>query len=134
MECVKAPRFAIWGCGKTRASKYKVYCEHLTQYYLGNKGSIPESSVLEFEKSYVHISSLVIRKKDNAMAFNVDQVFKINLDEKIIIPTKERPHITAYLPEGIKPMESNLFVYVTDDTIVDIIPLDITISTTSIWV
>lgn len=123
-----------YGCPLRPSIKYKAYCEHLTQYYLGNKGSIPESAVPEFEKRYVHISSLVIRKKDSAMAFNVDQVFHIRDNKKIIIPTKERPHITAYLPVGIRPMESNLFITNRDKTVVDIIPLDITMLTTSIWV
>lgn len=95
-----------------------IYCHHLTQVYLGGKKSIKNYSnlILPEERVSVQITSLVIRKKDNASAF------KVKTD---VFCENETPHITAKIPIDVPPAQSNAFVGLTDDTVI-IIKCDFT--------
>ena len=57
-------------------SGHKVICEHLTQFYTGNRGSVPQDALKCFERVYAKIDKLVIRKKDKSAAFRVSKVYK----------------------------------------------------------
>lgn len=97
---------------------FNFYCSHVTQYYIGkNKKNqyIPKNICEEFNEVYINISEIVIRLADNATCFKVDSI--IDKNTKKIIPTQERAHLTAYLPNSVKPNECNSFVDLYDETV-----------------
>jgi hypothetical protein len=69
------------------------------------------------------INALVIRKSDGACAFRITP----QIDD-----TKENLHITARIPSDAKPMISNSFVGLIDDT-VQIIQMSVPIKLTGFW-
>jgi thymidylate kinase len=87
-----------------------LYNHHCTQLFLGGKKPVPNDPMLVIpgQKVDSRTECLVVRKSDNASAF------KIALDN---ISLTHTPHITAKLPESVKPSESNSFVGLTDDTV-----------------
>lgn len=99
------------------------YVHHMTQYFCEKGKPLPMGLILPGQKVVRKIDALVIRKSDNACAFR-------------IVPEpgdiKENLHITARIPVGSKPMISNSFVGLEDDTVI-IIPLDISIKLTGFW-
>ena len=117
---------------------HKVICEHLTQFYTGNRGSIPQDALKCFERVYAKIDKLVIRKKDKSAVFRVSKVYKKNINstsiDEIIVNTKDNPHITAYLSPGIKAAESNSYVGCDDSTIVKLIDVSLIVPLTCLWI
>lgn len=89
---------------------FKIYCSHVTQYHFGKnkKSIIPESRCNEFIKVIINISDLVIRMSDRACCFKIDSILESSTGNKI--ETKDTVHLTAYLPENVKPNEANSFV------------------------
>jgi hypothetical protein len=118
--------------------EFKLYCSHLTQHYLNNKGQIPSSRMEQFEQCFIKIDNIVIRKSDNAVALNVERVYRIVINggktTHINVSTKNRPHITAYLPNNVNPVESNNFVTEQDSGLVTRIPINIIVPATCLWV
>ncbi len=89
------------------------YIHHMTQKYLGGKIDAPNKMVVPGSKYKVTINALVVRKIDNACAF---RIYRDGSD--IFKPINNTPHITAWMPHGIPPVESNKFVGLDDDTII----------------
>ena len=89
---------------------FKIYCSHITQYHFGKnkKSIIPESRCNEFIKVLINISDLIIRMSDRACCFKIDSILESSSGSKI--ETKDTIHLTAYLPENVKPNEANSFV------------------------
>ena len=104
---------------------YVMYNHHCTQLFLGKK-SVPTNIKLVKPNETVNIiiDALVIRKSDNASAYRINFIDGYTL--------KHTPHITAKLPQGVPPNESNSFVGLVDDT-VEIISCDFKLILTGFW-
>jgi len=104
----------------------KVYCEHLTQAFLGRKKSKPNIKLVPpGQICTVVINALVVNNEKGSAAFRVNSVFDDASGEIVAI---KMPHITALVASGCKPSESRLFAFSEDDS-VTIYRMDITIST-----
>ena len=101
--------------------EYTLYIHHCTQLFLGGKKSIPTDNKIVKPGQIVkaHIDALVIRKSDNACAFRINQL--VYNGGSIIM--NHQPHITAKIPFDAKPLISNSFVNLTNDS-VKIIDID----------
>ncbi len=103
------------------------YLHHMTQHFCEKGKPMSEPILVNLikpgQKVVRKIDALVIRKADNACAFRI-------VSEPGDI--KGNLHITARVPAGLKPMVSNSFVALTDDT-VTIVPMDISIELTGFW-
>jgi hypothetical protein len=105
---------------------YKVYNEHLTISFAPNVIDL-NSQIQPFQIAEVEISKLVIRKSDRSSAFLVKRI----THNKNIIPIIN-PHITAKIPSNKKPVISQEFVYLNDDS-VEIHEYKKVINTVCIW-
>jgi hypothetical protein len=100
------------------------YLHHMTQRYIG--GKMPKvldcTPFMPGETIMRHICALVVRKSDKASAFRISPF------------PGDAPnfHITAKLPSGLKPMASNSFVGLNDDT-VNVFKMDYPIEMTGFW-
>ncbi len=104
---------------------YTDYIHHCTQVFIGPKGKIPTDYQLIQPGQTVcaEIDALVIRKKDMASAFRINNVS---------LNTPNQPHITARIPINEKPMCSNSFVGLNDST-VTIIDFHYKLNLTGFW-
>ena len=89
------------------------YIHHMTQKFLGGKTDAPTKMVVPGATYKVAIDALVVRKCDNACAFRIH-----NDGSDIFAPINNIPHITAWMPHGMQPVESNKFISIMDDTVV----------------
>ena len=94
-----------------------IYLDHVTDKFYGRKKSDYVNQPLDSIVS-IKVTDLVIRKSDKACAFRVKVYDDIG---KEIIVASGKPHLSAFMPNGIPPVESNHFVMSEDDT-VTIIP------------
>jgi hypothetical protein len=109
------------------------YLHHMTIDFFGKgksplgttslSGNSPVDHILPGQKLERMINALVIRKSDGACAFRITP----QIDD-----TKENLHITARIPSDAKPMISNSFVGLIDDT-VQIIQMSVPIKLTGFW-
>jgi len=92
----------------------------------------------QFEQCFIKIDNIVIRKSDNSVALNAESVYRIVINggktTPINVITKNRPHITAYIPNNMNPAESNNFVTEQDSGLVTKIPINIIVPATCLWV
>ena len=111
---------------------FKTYCSHVTQYYFGKnkKSVIPDSRCNEFTKVILNISDFIIRMNDRACCFKIDSILELSTNNKI--ETKDTVHLSAYLPENVKPNEVNSFV--NSETGVIQIPYKGSIEGTCLWI
>ena len=116
-------------CMQYNSSPGEYICHHCTQKYYGKKGK--KGALNPFDQYKLIIDKLVIRKSDGAMAFSVKEVKNIQSGE---IVTPDRAHITAFLPPGVKAMESRGYVTSLDSNIVDIVNWNAEFQTTSLWI
>ena len=72
------------------------------------------------------VTHRVTHKASGAVAYRVDTIG---------VPcSNATPHITSFMPVGMKPAEANNFVGLTDDTvIVEVLAESITMTLTSKW-
>ena len=116
-------------CMQYNSSPGEYVCHHCTQKYYGKKGR--KDAINPFVQYKLVIDKLVIRKSDGAMAFNVKEVKSMLSGEDV---TPDRAHITAFLPPGVRAMESRGYVTSLDSNIVDIINWNAEFQTTSLWI
>ena len=107
-----------------------IYCEHLTQVFLGRKKSSPVKVVPIGTQCFVSIDALVINKTNGSAAYRVTNVVTSDGEEVVIASGK--PHITALVAQGSKPMDSAKFVF-EDSENVTIIPVGMVINTICVW-
>lgn len=96
---------------------YTIYLHHCTQLFLGSQNKIPKNFEVIKPGHIVsaEIDALVIRKSDNACAFRIKNI--LTKDNKEVQISNSIPHITAKLPPNLKPMVSNSFVGLCDDSV-----------------
>jgi hypothetical protein len=99
----------------------------MTQQYFGCKTIPPKTVINPGEKCQVTIDALIVRKIDNACAFRIRQD-----DSSVFKSMNSIPHITAWMPNGIAPVESNKIINLADDT-VTIYQLDYSINLVGFW-
>jgi hypothetical protein len=104
--------------------KFKEYLSHITFFFNSKTPNMDifEKLPLPNQQIKINICSLVIRKNDNSCAFLINSIK--DEDDNDIVIQNTYPHISAYLPNGIQPVESNNFVGIDDET-VNCIPIDI---------
>jgi hypothetical protein len=107
-----------------------IYCEHLTQVFLGKKKSSPVKVVPVGTKCLVTINALVINNSNGSAAYRVSKV--VTVDGEDVKIGSGKPHITALVAPGSKPMDSVKFVF-EDSEIVTIIPVGMVIETICVW-
>jgi thymidylate kinase len=110
---------------------YIWYAHHCTQIFLGQQ-KLPKNftPINPGERVKATIDALVVRKSDNACAFRISQIVNNNNVEVEI--KNSTPHITAKLPPTLKPMVSNSFVGLNDDS-VKIIGFNYPLELTGFW-
>ena len=107
-----------------------IYCDHLTQVFLGRKKSSPVEVVPIGTKCLVTIDALVINRSNGSAAYRVSNV--VTVDGEDVAIDSRKPHITALVASGSKPMDSVKFVFDISET-VTIIPVGMVIETTCVW-
>jgi hypothetical protein len=116
-------KLALTELVNANVSSGTLYIQHYTQTFLGAKPFTVDSSTIVPGQVYTRqIDALVIRKSDGASAYRLSR----DPDDK------GTPHITAKIPFGEKPMISNSFVGLTDDS-VEIIKMDYPIELVGFW-
>jgi len=107
-----------------------IYNHHCTVEFFGGKTKVVPGpdTILPGQVVSAQISSLVIRKSDNACAFKVDKLTCGNKQIKL----KHQAHITGKIPLNEKPVCSNSFVGLSNDQ-VKIISFNKTLSLTCFW-
>jgi hypothetical protein len=108
----------------------RLYCEHLTQIYLGKKEIASVEVIAPGEKCLVTLDALVINTDNGSAAFRATNIVATN-GQKVEIAT-EKPHITALVAFGYKPSDSVSYVMKNDDS-VSIFPLDLVVETECVW-
>ena len=108
----------------------RIYCEHLTQIYLGKKKISSVEVITPGEKCLVTLDALVINNDNGSAAFRATDIVTMN-GQKVEIATR-KPHITALVAHGDKPADSASYVMKTDDT-VSIISLNLIVETVCVW-
>lgn len=104
------------------------YLDHVTEYF--RKNSVKDFKIQPFTSIIkICITHLIIRKTDKACAFKV-KLFD-SLDNEIHVATNQ-PHLTAFMPLGTGPVESNKFIMLDDET-VEIIPFEKTLEGISLY-
>ena len=84
---------------------------------MGGKEPIPKvkSYCKPLDRVNANIDALIIRKKDGACCFRINKnSLTLGPDEIVIDNT---PHITGIIPYNEKPVISNQFVGLTDDSV-----------------
>jgi adenylate kinase family enzyme len=109
---------------KVIGTDFTIYNHHLTLSY---KPINLSEQIQQFQHVKIEISKLVIRKSDRASAYFVKNII-INKKNIYI----DNPHITSKIPSCEKPVISQSFVYLIDDS-VEIIEYNKTINTICIW-
>ncbi|ADO67144.1 hypothetical protein crov111 [Cafeteria roenbergensis virus] len=105
------------------------YLDHVTEYF--RKNVVKDFEIQPFGTTIkICITHLIIRRDDKACAFKVKLFDSSN---KEVCVATGRPHLTAFMPCGISPVESNKFVMLDDDT-VEIIPFEKTLNGISLYV
>ena len=107
-----------------------IYCQHLTQVFLGKKNTSSIEIVESGKLCMVEIDALVINKENGSAAFRVSNLE--TSDGKLIWVESGVPHITALVSANSKPIDSIKFVSKTNDS-VNIIPFNNTIETICVW-
>ena len=106
-------------------------CEHVTHFFCG-KGSFPTGRFVKKGTSVtIRIDALVRRRSDHAMAYRCTTITDAVTGEHITVKSN-KPHITAFCPDGVAPKESLDYVY-DDSEEVEIIPFDETVEATCQW-
>lgn len=110
----------------------RLICEHVTHFF-SVRGSFPTGRFVKKGTCVIiTIDALVRRRSDNAMAYRCTTITDAVTGENITVKTN-KPHITAFCPQGVAPKESLDYVYVDDSDEVEIIPFDETVEATCIW-
>jgi hypothetical protein len=106
------------------------YCEHLTQVFLGKKSTSQVNVVKADTSCSVTIDSLVINKENGSAAYHITNVVTSS-GENVEIESR-KPHITALVAPGSKPVDSIKFVCKKDDSVI-IVPFECVIETICVW-
>lgn len=104
-------------------SKSTTHVDHCTQLFLGGKelNYKDKSYCKPLDSVDAKIDALVIRKKDGSCSFRIRKDSLILNKERIKMD--QIPHITGIIPYTEKPVISNQFVGLTDNTVV-IVPMN----------
>lgn len=101
--------------------KSNTFVCHCTQVFFGGKQTLKKNVYCNpLDRVNALIDALVIRKSDGACCFRIVKETLISGEKQIVM--KDNPHITGIIPDGTKPVISNQFVGLTDDSVI-IIPM-----------
>jgi hypothetical protein len=124
----------LFKCVTPSQYESRKYLEHVTQFFIGNSNKIPKGSLKPFQKCYGEVDYLAIRNSDGCCAYHISYIYTITDGIRKQVLTKERPHITALVPNNLSPKISNDYVEVTSSEIVTRIPYKIILELTCLWI
>ena len=107
-----------------------LYCQHLTQVYLGRKNNSPVKVVKSGSNCLVTVDALVVNKVNGSAAFRISNV--VTEDGENVEIANGKPHITALVSSDSKPVDSIKFVSKEDDSVI-IIPFQNVVETICVW-
>ena len=94
-----------------------IFCVHCTFLWVGKQSINLPTNVLPNHMVELTIDKLIVRKIDGASAYKVAQIKNITTNE-IINKLDGVAHITAIIPKNKKPVISNEFVGLNDDSVI----------------
>jgi hypothetical protein len=106
-------------------SSYTIYNHHCTIEFGGGKKKVSPGQIPPGQLVTGIIDALVIRKSDGASSFRLSSLM---INDQVVKVHNRQAHITAKIPSFCKPMCSNDFVGLSDESIVMIIPFHHTMS------